>query len=242
MSLYNELKRRNVLRVAAAYIVVAWLIIQVAETIFPLFGFGDGPARLLVIVLAIGFVPVLVISWVFELTPQGLKRDSEVDPELSIAPHTGKKLDRIIMVVLAIALAYFAFDKFVLDPQRDIDITERAAKAGAEQAREEARLGMFDDKSIAVLPFVNRSEKKEDEYFTNGIHDDLLTTIAKIGSMKVISRTSVMEYKDTIKKLPQIAKELGVANILQGGIQRSGNQVRINVQLIDAATYKHLWA
>jgi len=133
MSLFSELKRCNVLRVGAAYIVVAWLIIQVAETLFPLFGFGDGPARIVVIVLAIGFIPVLIISWVFELTPDGLKRDGDVDPEFSAAPHTGKKLDRTIMVVLVLALAYFGFDKFVLDPQRDIDIAESATRAGAEQ-------------------------------------------------------------------------------------------------------------
>jgi TolB-like protein/cytochrome c-type biogenesis protein CcmH/NrfG len=242
MSLFSELKRRNVFRVGAAYIVVAWLIIQVAETLFPLFGFGDGPARIVVIVLAIGFVPVLILSWAFELTPDGLKRDSDVDPEFSIAPHTGKKLDRTIMVVLVLALAYFAFDKFVLDPQRDVEITESATRAGAEQAREEARLGMFSDRSVAVLPFTNRSEQKEDEYFTDGMHDELLTRLSRIAAMKVISRTSVMHYRDTNKTIPEIARELSVATILEGGVQRSGNQVRINVQLIDAHTDEHLWA
>jgi len=126
----------------------------------------------------------------------------------------------------------------VLDPARDQSKIEIAREEGRADALTESR----GDKSIAVLPFDNRSNREEDQFFTDGIHDDLLTTIAKIGSMKVISRTSVMEYKDTIKKLPQIAKELGVANILEGGIQRSGNQVRINMQLIDAATDKHLWA
>lgn len=242
MSLYHELKRRNVFRVGAAYIVLAWLIIQVTETIFPLFGFGDGPARLIVIVLGIGFIPVLIFSWVFELTPQGLKRDGEVDPELSATPHTGKKLDRMIMVALVFALAYFAFDKFVLDPRRDVDITESATRAGAEQAREEARLGLFNDKSIAVLPFINRSENKGDEYFTDGMHDELLTRLSRIGELKVISRTSVMRYRDTEKTIPEIARELSVAAILEGGVQRSGGQVRINVQLINAHTDEHMWA
>jgi len=185
-------------------VVGAWLLIQVTETIFPLFGFGDTPARLVVIVLAIGFIPSLIFSWVFEITPEGLKKDADVDYEKSLTQSTGRKLDRIILVVLVLALGYFAFDKFVLDPVEDEQIAQSARQ--------------------------------------DGIHDDLLTTIAKIGSMKVISRTSVMEYKDTIKKLPQIAKELGVANILEGGIQRSGNHVRINVQLIDAVTDEHLWA
>ena len=242
MSFVSELKRRNVIRVGVAYIVVAWLIIQVAETLFPLFGLGDGPARIVVIVLAIGFIPVLIISWAFELTPEGLKRDSEVDRERSLTPHTGKKLDRMIMVVLVLGLAYFAFDKFVLDPQRDADITESAAKAGADQAREEVRLSMFSDKSVAVLPFINRSDSQEDEYFTDGMHDELLTRLSRIAAIKVISRTSVMRYRGTEKTIPEIGRELSVAAILEGGVQRSGKQVRINVQLIDAHTDEHVWA
>jgi TolB-like protein/Tfp pilus assembly protein PilF len=238
LSLFNELKRRNVLRIGAAYVVGAWLLIQVAETIFPLFGFGDTPARLVVIVLSIGFIPSLILSWVFEFTPEGLKKDADVDSEKAVAQSTGRKLDRIILVVLALALGYFAFDKFVLDPVEDEQIAQSARQEGLTAALIES-LG---DRSIAVLPFENRSNREEDQFFTDGIHDDLLTTIAKIGSMTVISRTSVMEYRDTLKKIPQIAKELGVANILEGGIQRSGNHVRINVQLIDAATDKHLWA
>jgi len=119
LSFLNELKRRNVLRVGAAYIVAAWLIIQVAETIFPLYGFGDAPARIVVTVLAIGFPLFLLFSWVFEITPDGLKRETEIDRAVSTTHKTGKKLDRIIIVLLALALGYFAFDKFVLDPVRD---------------------------------------------------------------------------------------------------------------------------
>jgi len=242
LSLFNELKRRNVLRVGAAYVVVAWLLIQVAETLFPLFGFDDTPARIVVIVLAIGLIPTLVFSWAFELTPEGLKKESEVERTQSIAPNTGKKLDHVIMIVLVFALAYFAFDKFVLDPQRNVDIAKSAAKAGEERAREDARLGMFNEKSLAVLPFANRSEKKEDEYFTDGMHDELLTRLSRIGALKVISRTSMMRYRGTEKTIPEIARELSVATILEGGVQRSGRQVRINVQLIDAHTDQHLWA
>jgi len=219
-------------------VVASWLLIQVAETIFPLFGFGDTPARLVVIILSIGFIPSLIFSWVFEITPEGLKKDADIDREKSITQTAGKKLDRIILVVLALALGYFAFDKFVLDPARDQSKIEVARQEGRTAALNES----YGDRSIAVLPFDNRSNREEDQFFTDGIHDDLLTTIAKISSMKVISRTSVMEYRDTIKKIPQIAQELGVANILEGGIQRSGNQVRINVQLIEAATDAHLWA
>jgi len=242
LSLFNELKRRNVFRVGAAYVVSSWLLIQVAETIFPLFGFGDAPARLLVVVLAIGFIPTLIFSWVFELTPDGLKKEDDLVRSQSITPVTGKKLDRMITVVLVLALGYFAFDKFALDPARDVQIAEIAAQAGAEQAREEARLGMRNEKSIAVLPFINRSQQQEDEYFTDGMHDEVLTRLAKIATLKVISRTSVMRYRDTDKSIPEIAKDLSVATILEGGVQRVGKQVRINVQLINAHTDEHLWA
>jgi TolB-like protein/Tfp pilus assembly protein PilF len=242
LSLFNELSRRNVLRVGAAYIVTAWLLIQVAETIFPLYGFGDAPARMVVTILAIGFIPTLIFSWVFEWTPQGFKRESDVGPELSSTLHTGKKMDRTIMLVLALALGYFAFDKFVLDPQRDVAISESATQAGVKQAREEARLGMFNDKSVAVLPFTNRSKLEEDEFFTDGMHDELLTRLSRISALKVISRTSVMRYRKTLMSIPDIAKELSVATILEGGVQRSGGQVRINVQLINAHTDEHLWA
>jgi TolB-like protein/DNA-binding winged helix-turn-helix (wHTH) protein/Tfp pilus assembly protein PilF len=144
----------------------------------------------------------------------------------------------VSLAVLALALGYIAFDKFVLEPVEDEQLAQSARQEGHTAAQTESH----DDKSIAVLPFDNRSNREEDQFFTDGMHDDLLATIAKIGSMKVISRTSVMGYRDTVKTIPQIAQELGVANILEGGIQRSGNQVRINVQLIDAVTDEHLWA
>ncbi len=138
MSLFNELKRRNVFRVAAAYVVVAWLVIQVAETIFPLFGFDDTPARIVVIVLAIGFIPSLVFTWAFELTPEGLKKEKDVDRTQSITSHTGKKLDRMIMVVLALALGFFAFDKFVLSPQRQTEELATATQEARQEGRSEA--------------------------------------------------------------------------------------------------------
>jgi len=126
LSLFNELKRRNVLRVGAAYVVVAWLVIQVVETIFPAFGFGDATVRMVTIIFAIGLIPFLIFTWVFELTPEGLKKDKDVDRTQTIAQQTGKKLDRMIMVVLVLALGYFAFDKFVLSLERETEITAKA--------------------------------------------------------------------------------------------------------------------
>lgn len=184
------------------------------------------------LVLALGFLFAVFFAWAFEVTPEGLKRESDVDRSESVTHVTGRKLNRAITALLVIALGYFIWEARIADrPMPDVANTE------VPQAAEQG-----DRKSIAVLPFDNRSSREEDEYFTEGIHDDLLTTISKIGSMKVISRTSVMAYRDTTRNLRDIAQELGVNNILEGGVQRSGNQVRINVQLIDAATDEHLWA
>ena len=238
MSLFDELKRRNVIRVAMAYVVAAWLIIQVVETILPAYGLSDAAIRLVISILAVAFIPILVFSWVFELTPEGLKREVDVFHEHSITRFTGRKLDRIIMVLLALALGYFAFDKFVLDPVRDEYIVETARLEGRTEAIEES----WGAKSIAVMPFANRSAVEEDEFFVNGVHDDLLTMLSKLGDLKVISRTSVERFRGTVLSIPEVASQLGVTTVLEGAVQRAGGQVRINVQLIDAGSDGHLWA
>jgi TolB-like protein/Flp pilus assembly protein TadD len=238
MSLYNELKRRNVLRVGAAYIVASWLIIQVVETIFPAFGFGDSAIRIVVIVLAIAFIPGLILSWVFEITPEGMKREVDVVRDDSTTYVTGKRLDRIIMVLLALALGYFAFDKFVLDPVRDDLIIETAHQEG----RSEALVESFGDKSIAVLAFVNMSDDAGNEYFSDGISEEILNLLAKIPELRVISRSSAFSFKGRGTQIPEIAKILNVAHILEGSVRKVGNQVRITAQLIDARTDTHLWS
>jgi len=238
LSLLNELKRRNVFRVGAAYTVVSWLIIQVAETIFPLFGYDDALARTVVIVMAIGFVPTLIFAWVFELTPEGLKKEKDIDRTLSNTVHTGKKLDRMIMVVLALALGYFAVDKFVLDPARDQSKVETARAEG----RTEALAKSVSDKSIAVLSFVDMSSDKDQEYMSDGIAEELLNLLAKIPELRVISRTSAFSYKGKSISLAQIAKELNVAYILEGSIRKSGDQIRITTQLIQTSSDTHLWS
>ena len=238
MSFLNELKRRNVLRVGAAYVVSSWLLIQVAETIFPLFGYGDTPARLVVIVLAIAFIPSLIFAWVFEITPEGLKRDADVVREESLAPVTGKKLDRIILVVLALALAYFAFDKFVLDPVRDAELVEETAQ----QTRTDVLVESYGDLSIAVLPFVNMSSDPEQEYFSDGISEELLNLLSKIPEMRVVSRSSAFSYKGKDIDIPTIAEQLNVAHVLEGSVRKAGNQIRITAQLIEARSDTHLWS
>jgi TolB-like protein len=244
MSFFNELKRRNVVRVGIAYVVASWLVAQVLELAADSFGAPEWVMKMVLIVLAIGLPVVLFLSWALELTPEGIKKEKDVDRSQSITPQTGKKLNNTILVLMAVAITYLLFDKF---SEKGSEPYSQTSSSQSAQDEEKRALTPFVEpaitrQSIAVLPFDNRSNREEDQFFTDGIHDDLLTTIARIGSMKVISRTSVMEYKNTTKKLPQIAKELGVANILEGGIQRSGNQVRINVQLIDASTDEHLWA
>jgi len=249
MSFFAELRRRNVFRVGAAYVVTAWLLIQVAETIFPLFGFDETPARVVVIALAVGFLPALVFAWAFEITPEGLKRESEFARDPSISPQTGKKLDRIIMVVLALALGYFAFDKFVLAPERETAEQEQQAEqlaTATEEARREGRIealvDSYGDKSIAVLPFVNMSDDPGNEYFSDGISEELLNLLAQIPELRVISRSSAFSYKGKDVKLSQVAMDLDVDHILEGSVRKSGNRVRITVQLIEARSDTHLWS
>ena len=238
MSLFSELKRRNVLRVAIGYLAAMWLLIQIVETLFPVFGLPDASIRLVVIVLAIGFPLILVFSWLYELTPEGLKLDKDVDRAGSLAHHTGKKLDRAIIVVLALALGYFAFDKFVLDPARDTAREEVVAK----QARTEALVESYGEKSIAVLPFVNMSDDASNEYFADGISEELLNLLAKIPQLRVISRSSAFSFKGKDIDIPTVAEKLNVAHVLEGSVRKSGNKVRITVQLIEARSDTHLWS
>jgi len=234
MSFIDELKRRNVFRVGIAYIVVAWLIAQVADLVLNNIEAPHWLMQAILLLLGLGLPLALFFAWAFELTPEGLKKEKDVDRNQSITQRTGRKLDRLIIAVLVLALGYFAYDKFVRTPAGETPTrVARAQSASVPAAAAEPHSG---EKSIAVLPFANRSNREEDEFFTEGIHDDLLTHLAKIGSLKVISRTSVMRYKNSEKSIPEIAAELKVGTVLEGGIQRSGDQVRINVQLIDAKT------
>ena len=238
-SFFAELKRRNVIRMAGLYLVGAWLLTQVASTILPMFGAPEWLPRTIVLLLAIGFVPALIFSWVFELTPQGLKRDEEVAPEQSIGPQTGRRMDRMIIVVLLLALGYLAVDKFVLGPRREAALARRSGDAPPAPEPNDSNSNA---KSIAVLPFENLSEEKANAFFASGIQDEILTRLAKIGDLKVISRTSTQQYESKPESLTLIAQQLGVANILEGSVQKAGNQVHITVQLIKAATDAHLWA
>jgi len=230
MSLFVELKRRNVFRVGAAYVVVSWLLLQVVDVIAPILELPPWAPKLLLLLIAIGFVPALVFAWAFELTPEGVKREKDVDRSVSASRQTGRKLDRVIIGVLVAVI-------FMM-------VAERLWFTGPDEPHQAAvsAPASIVAKSIAVLPFDTRSMKESDQYFSAGIHDDLLTQLAKIEAIKVISRTSVMQYENTTRPLREIAAELGVATILEGGIQRAGDRVRINAQLIEAGSDTHLWA
>jgi TolB-like protein/Tfp pilus assembly protein PilF len=246
--LLAELKRRNVFRVAGLYLVGAWLIVQVAETVLPTFDVPTWVLRAIIILLALGLVPSLILSWIFELTPQGLMRDEDrapgrtaysgVDRRLRrisdrlaqdpVSPVNTRRMDRAIIIGLLLALGYFGFDKFFL--------------AGAHEASSAQTVAAPIHDLVAVLPFRNRSPRPEDSYFTEGIHDDLLTQLSKIAHFKVISRTSMMAYADSKLSIPEIARQLGAAVVLEGAVQRAGENVRITMQLIDGITDVHLWA
>ncbi|MDH3430311.1 MAG: tetratricopeptide repeat protein [Gammaproteobacteria bacterium] len=235
MGLLSELRRRNVFRVAIAYIIVAWLILQVGDTLAPALRLGDWVNTALAFFLILGFPIALVFAWAFEITPEGLKKEKDVDRAKSVSHLTGRKLDYAIIGLLAVGMFYLVLENHVfrIMPSQTVDEAVQDSVAAAGEAGQ----------SIAVLPFSNRSAAAEDVYFVDGIRDDILTQLAKVSSFgKVISRTSMEQYRDTSKSIPQIGQELGVATVLEGGVQRAGDRVRINVQLIRAATDEHLWA
>ena len=223
-SFVQELKRRNVFRVAAIYLLVSWLLMQIGDVMFPALRLPEWTTTMLVAFLLLGFPIALILSWAYEATPEGIKRTSDVVPDDSITDLTGQKINYIIIGVLAVAVVFLGAREFLRDdalPQTEATVQ---------------------DKSIAVLPFANRSAAEENaEFFAAGVHDELLTLLSKIGGIKVISRTSVENLKDGLS-IPEIGTLLGVATVLEGQVQRAGNTLRINVQLINAAQEDHLWA
>ena len=227
-SFFSELKRRNVYKVAVAYAVVGWLLIQIATQVFPFFGVPNWAVRLLVLLLTLGFPVALSLSWAFELTPEGIKRESEVDRK--VARRIGRKLTALIVIVAAVAAGVTVLRFF--QSYQEIEAAKQARPAVS-----------IESKSIAVLPFENLSDEKENAYFADGVQDEILTNLAKIADLKVISRTSVMQYKSEIaRNLREIGQQLRVAHLLEGSVQRSANKIRVNAQLIDARTDAHVWA
>jgi len=240
MRFIEELKRRNIPRLALAYLVSSWLVIQVGDTILPNFGFSDKAETIVIIVAAIGFLPFLIFSWVFEFTPEGLKKEEDIQRSRAAVRSTGRTLDIIIIVILLIGVSYFAFDKFVLDPERDAALVETAVKTAIELAEKAAAEAT--DTSIAVLPFVNMSSDTEQEYFSDGLSEELLNLLARIPELRVAARTSSFAFKGEKIDIPSVAAKLNVAFVLEGSVRKSADMVRITAQLIRGNDGYHLWS
>lgn len=220
----TELRRRNVLRVAAAYALVAWILIEAGSVLLPTFGAPEWIFRNYILIVIGGFVIAMIVTWVFEITPEGVKLERDID-RTTYEPRSRVKMNSFIIALLVLALGVsITFN--VIEPRNDNTLVTASVPRD----------------SIAVLPFSNRSADAENQYFADGIHDDILTRLSDIESLRVISRTSVNEYRETTKNMRQIGRELGVTAVVEGAVQRSGNQVRITVQLIDAETDEHIWA
>jgi TolB-like protein/Tfp pilus assembly protein PilF len=225
---FTELKRRRVYSVAVAYVVVAWLLIQVATQVFPFFNIPNWVVRLVVLLTIVGFPVSLVCAWAFEMTPEGIKLEGDVDRR--ITRKTGRKLTALIVIIAAVAAGVTVF-RF-LHSQQGIEAVKQPPLAVA-----------IESKSIAVLPFENLSEQKANAYFADGMQDEILINLARIADLKVISRTSVMQYKtDAQRNLREIGQQLGVAFLLEGRVQRAANRVRVNAQLIDSRSEANVWA
>ncbi len=230
-SVWAELKRRNVVRVAIAYVIVSWLILQLSDVLISMLGLAESVGKLIFLFLLLGFPLALFFAWAFELTPEGIKKEKHVDRSESVTHVTGRKLDFVIIGVLAVALVFFAIDKYVLEAE-----TTPATNVAREIVATVAK------QSIAVLPFVNMSSDPEQEYFSDGLSEEILNLLAKIPELKVIGRTSSFAFKGKNQDLRLIGEALGVKTVLEGSVRKSGERVRITAQLIDVADGAHIWS
>ncbi len=252
MSLIAELKRRNVIRMAGLYLVGAWLIVQVAETLLPLYDTPGWVLKSLILLLALGFIPALVFSWVFELTPDGLKRDGDVTPGQSIAPRTARRMDQLTLAGVLVLLAVIAADRFWprnTPPMTDAGIPAVVSATAGEGADADAARATaapvaptVSSKSIAVLPFADLSPERDQEYFSDGMSEEILNALAQVKDLKVAGRTSSFYFKGKDQNLQAIGSALGVAHILEGSVRKQGDRVRITAQLIQVADGFHLWS
>jgi TolB-like protein len=237
MSKLQELKRRNVFRVGAAYLAGSWLLIQLMSNIFPFFGFAADAGRPVVVLLAIGFVPALVLAWVFQLTPQGIRRDRGTSGGAG-GTHTTRRFDRSITAALVFAVALFAVDRFVLDPVRDAELVA----ATAERVATDLKGVAASDKSVAVLPFTDLSEAGDQSWLADGLTVEIQNALNQLSELDVTAQASSFQFRGENQDVGEIAEKLGVANIVQGSVRRSGERLRITAQLIRARDGHGLWS
>jgi len=227
---FEELKRRNVFKVATAYGIVSWLLIQISDTVFPRLHLPDWTVTFVIILVLIGFPIALIFTWSFELTPEGIKKTEEVDKNRSFTKRTGAKLNRIIIGVLILALGYFIYEsRFSKSSETTESVIATSENTTVEQ-------------SVAVLPFADLSEKKDQEWFSDGLTEEILNSLARLPQLKVASRTSAFEFKGTNEDIKIIADKLGVAHIVEGSVRRIGDQLKLTAQLIRASDGFHIWS
>ena len=245
MSLIDELKRRNVFKASAAYLALGWVVTQVTSTVAPVLHMPEWIASVVVWIGVIGFPFVIMFSWIYELTPEGLKRESEVDRSASITHVTSRRLDHIIIGLLVLAIGLFAFDRFSPRKAESVAASGEATTPAANSASTPSippASPAVNDSSIAVLPFVDMSQTKDQEYFSDGLSEELLNLLAQVPQLRVIARTSSFAFKGKEVGVAEIAKSLNVAHVLEGSVRKSGDTLRITAQLIRTADSSHLWS
>ncbi len=233
MSLIQELKRRNVFRVGVLYLVASWLLLQLTDVLSSLLNVPESAGSIVVMFLMLGFIPVLIFSWVYEMTPEGLKREIDIDRSQSVTPGTGRKINTLIVVLLVLAIVGLVADRLMPETTSDsnVAVVERAGTTL-----------VADDRSIAVLPFTDLSKDQDQQYFTDGLTEELLNLLVRVDDLRVASRTSSFAFRGSTLGLPDIAKALNVGHVLEGSVRKDGDRIRITAQLIEAGTDGHLWS
>jgi adenylate cyclase len=244
MNLFGELKRRNVFRIGIAYLIGSWLLLQVVDVVGPILKFPDEVARYVLFLLAIGFIPALILAWAFELTPDGVKLESEVDRSASVTHRTGRRLDRAIIVILVFAVGFLLYDKlsnkgsepFSRESLSSVSVT------GTAESSDQPVAVTASAKTVAVLPFVAMSNGPDDDYFSDGLTEEIINALAQLPDLMVTARTSAFHFKGQNLPIADIARELGVEHIVEGSVRRAGEQLRITAQLIRTSDGFHLWS
>ncbi len=248
MSLFAELKRRNVFRAGIAYLVAAWLLLQITDVLSGVLGLPELVGKAVFLILLVGLVPVVVFSWAYEITPEGVKREADVRPEESIAPQTARKLDIAVITMLVAVAALVLYDRLVPQPVAMPGVADQAASVPADDAQSEsvmlppASAVNGSGASVAVLPFVNMSPDPDNEYFSDGVSEEILNVLADVKDLRVAARTSSFAFKGSSLGIAEIADKLGVDYVLEGSVRKSGDQLRITAQLVQAGNGFHVWS